>query len=413
MDERAITGVIVDAGHGGVDSGAVGNGLQEKDLNLQASKYMYDRLRELGIPAKMTRTDDEYLPKNDRIKRVKELYNDSPNTILIANHINSGGGEGAEIVYSLKNDSTLAEMALNNIGDAGQIKRKVYQRRLPENPNKDYYYILRETGNTEPILVEYGFIDSQRDAQKLKNNLNDYVEGVVKAIAEYTGYKYYPPGTTGGTDGVDTYTVKSGDTLYKISNLFGVPVSELKRLNNLTSDLLQVGQVLKLSDKTDSSNINTTKYTVQKNDTLYALASRFNTTVDELKRINNLSSNTLYIGQELLVPTTDSIEDEDYDIYVVQKGDSLWLIANNYGVTVDDLVKINNLSNLTLHVGDKLKVPVTGNSTNGSSKTYIVKSGDTLWSIARENNLTVDELKKLNNLNSNLLSVGQELIVTS
>lgn len=91
MDERAITGVIVDAGHGGVDSGAVGNGLQEKDLNLQASKYMYDRLRELGIPAKMTRTDDEYLPKNDRIKRVKELYNDSPNTILIANHINSGG----------------------------------------------------------------------------------------------------------------------------------------------------------------------------------------------------------------------------------------------------------------------------------------------------------------------------------
>ena len=93
MDERAITGVIIDAGHGGVDSGAVGNGLQEKDLNLQASKYMYERLRELGIPAKMTRTDDEYLPKNERIKRVKELYNDSPNTILIANHINSGGGE--------------------------------------------------------------------------------------------------------------------------------------------------------------------------------------------------------------------------------------------------------------------------------------------------------------------------------
>lgn len=87
-----LVGVIVDAGHGGMDSGAIGNGLQEKDLNLQASTYMYNRLRELGIPAKMTRAEDEYLPKNERIARVKELYNNSPNTILIANHINSGGG---------------------------------------------------------------------------------------------------------------------------------------------------------------------------------------------------------------------------------------------------------------------------------------------------------------------------------
>lgn len=86
-----FVGVIVDAGHGGVDSGAVANGLEEKDLNLQAAKYMYERLRELGIPAKMTRTDDEYLPKNDRIARVKQLYNNSPNTILVANHINAGG----------------------------------------------------------------------------------------------------------------------------------------------------------------------------------------------------------------------------------------------------------------------------------------------------------------------------------
>lgn len=88
-----LVGVIVDAGHGGMDSGAIGNGLQEKDLNLQASTYMYNRLRELGIPAKMTRDEDEYLPKNDRIKKVKELYNNSPNTILVANHINSGGAE--------------------------------------------------------------------------------------------------------------------------------------------------------------------------------------------------------------------------------------------------------------------------------------------------------------------------------
>ena len=85
--------VIVDAGHGGVDSGAVGNNLQEKNLNLQAAKYMYQRLQELGIPVKMTRVDDEYLPKDKRIQRVRELSNNNPNTLLISNHINAGGSD--------------------------------------------------------------------------------------------------------------------------------------------------------------------------------------------------------------------------------------------------------------------------------------------------------------------------------
>ena len=116
--------VIVDAGHGGVDSGAVGNNLQEKNLNLQAAKYMYQRLQELGIPVKMTRVDDEYLPKDKRIQRVRELSNNNPNTLLISNHINAGGGEGAEIVYALRNSPTLAQMAIDNIGAAGQKKEK-------------------------------------------------------------------------------------------------------------------------------------------------------------------------------------------------------------------------------------------------------------------------------------------------
>lgn len=92
-----IVGIIVDAGHGGMDSGAVGNGLFEKDLNLQAALYIYKRLQELGIPAKLTRDDDSYLPKDERIKKVKELYNNSPNTILISNHINAGGAEGQSV----------------------------------------------------------------------------------------------------------------------------------------------------------------------------------------------------------------------------------------------------------------------------------------------------------------------------
>ena len=179
--------IIIDAGHGGIDGGASGNGLIEKDLNLRASNYMYNRFKELGIPVKMTRTDDEYLPKTERVERVKGLYNDDSNVILISNHINAGGGEGAEVVYSLKNEPTLAQSVLDNIGKAGQIKRKIYQRRLPENPNKDYYYILRETGNLEPILIEYGFLSSEYDRKRLLNYkyLHKLAIIIKKGLSEY------------------------------------------------------------------------------------------------------------------------------------------------------------------------------------------------------------------------------------
>lgn len=80
-----------DTCHGGNDPGAIGNNLQEKDLNLRAAQYMYKRLQELDIPSVIIRDSDETLSKNDRIKRVIDAYDNSPNTILISNHINAGG----------------------------------------------------------------------------------------------------------------------------------------------------------------------------------------------------------------------------------------------------------------------------------------------------------------------------------
>ena len=67
--------------------------MKEKDLTLEAAKYMFNRLEDLGINAVMTRTDDEYLPKRDRINRILSLYNNDPNTLIISNHINAGGSD--------------------------------------------------------------------------------------------------------------------------------------------------------------------------------------------------------------------------------------------------------------------------------------------------------------------------------
>lgn len=394
--------VIVDAGHGGIDSGAVGNGLKEKDLTLQAAIYMYNRLEELGIRAVMTRTDDEYLPKADRVKRIMSLYNNNPNTLIVSNHINAGGAEGVEIVYSINSDSTLANMLLDNIGEAGQIKRKAYQRRLPENPNKDYYYIIRETGNAESVLVEYGFIDNTKDAYKLQNNLDNLVEGAVKAIAEYLGVPYTKPGIT--VNDQDTYTVKKGDTLYSISKNQNIPIDTIIKLNNLTSSNLEIGQQLKLkSDSNNSSNKN--QYIVQRGDTLYSLALKYNTTVDKLRKLNNLNTNTLTIGQILVLPIENDID--EYDIYVVKKGDSLWSISRKFNIDINDLIELNNLKDLTLQMNQSILVPKQ--QENIETDLYIVKKGDTLWSISNKLNIPVQTLKELNNLNSNLLNVNQQL----
>ena len=312
-------------------------------------------------------------------------------------------------------------MALDNIGEAGQIKRKIYQRRLPENPSKDYYYIIRETGNTEPLLIEYGFIDNENDAKKLRNNLEQYVEAVVKAIADYIGYDYFPPSLQN-----NYYIVKAGDTLYSIARQFNTTVSNLKQANNLTSDMLTIGMQLLIPSQNETE---VTTYIVKRGDTLYSISSKFNTTVNKIKELNNLDTNTLSIGQTLLIPSTlppnideppippidepnlPPIEEpsiQETEIYIVKRGDSLWSIAKNYNTTVDELIRLNNLSTINLQIGDQLLVPKQNNSEN---KIYIVKKGDTLWSIAKNNNISVDRLKEINSLTSNLLSVGQELLL--
>jgi cell wall hydrolase sleB len=402
---RAVRKVIIDPGHGGTDAGATGNNLLEKDYNLLISKYMYDRFKELGIPVAITRDSDTTLSPTDRVNTILNKFGNSSDVILISNHVNSGGGEGAEVIYALRNRDTLAKNILNNIGTTGQETRKYYQRRLPSDTSKDYYFIHRNTGNLEPLIVEYGFIDNTKDVEFLKENYEELAEAVISAVANYIGVPYKPP------EGLitNTYVVQKGDTLYSIANKLGTTVSELKKENNLTSNTLQIGEVLRIPTKEiyeEEENI----YIVKKGDSLYSIANKYNTTIDELKRINNLTSNILSIGQVLKLPSdkASAVENEENTIsYTVQKGDSLYSIARKYDTTIDRIKKLNNLTTNLLSIGQVLLIPTDTNL----ETTYTVQKGDSLYSIAKKYDTTVDRLKQLNNLSSNLLSIGQILIV--
>ena len=269
--------IVIDAGHGGSDKGASGNGMFESDYTLLISKYMKDRFDELGIPATLTRSSDETLTPTDRVNRILNAYGNNPSVLVISNHLNAGGGEGSEVIYALRNNDRLAKSILDGLSSAGQPVRKVYQRRLPNDPTKDYYFIHRNTGSTEPLIIEYGFIDNQNDANRIKNNYKKYAEEVVKTIADYKGFTYTPPRVS------EEYIVQRGDTLWNISKKLDTTVDELKKLNNLNSNLLFVGQVLKVPSYESATDTNVT-YIVKKGDTLYSIASRFNTTVNSFKK---------------------------------------------------------------------------------------------------------------------------------
>ena len=148
----------------------------------------------------------------------------------------------------------------------------------------------------------------------------------------------------------DTYKVVSGDTLYGIAKRFNTTVDALKSLNNLTSDVLRIGQILKIPKNGQDEYI---KYTVKSGDTLYGIAKKYNTTVSVLKSLNNLTSDILRIGQILNIPISDN-----YINYVVMQGDTLYGIALRYNTSVNTLMSLNNLTSDLLRIGQVLKIPV-------------------------------------------------------
>lgn len=363
---------------------------------------MYDRFNELGIPVKLTRSEDETLSKSERVSRILNAFGNSEDVIVISNHINAGGGDGAEVIYALRNDETLAKSILSNIAKEGQNIRSYYQRRLPSDPTKDYYFIHRETGKTQPLLVEYGFIDSPKDdITQLQNNLENYVEAVIKSIADYINVSYTEPGIS-----ENTYIVKKGDSLYSIANKFNISVEELKNANGISGNLINVGQSLIIPISEQITPGDYIVYTVKRNDNLWNIANTYGVSVNDIIDYNNLGTTILQIGQQLLIPKVIENQGEDQITYIVKSGDSLWSISKKYNTSVNELKQINNLNSNMLSIGQQLIIPETSNY-----ETYTVKSGDSLWKIAQNYDVNINDLINLNNLTTTILQIGQQLLI--
>ena len=424
--------------------------IEGSDNNLiEVSRTIYQQLLNQGYNSIL-------LENNQSItNKVNLINNTNGEVIVISNRINVNSDEGSEIIYSLKDTDELATLIENNLSNYSNVL-KFYQQRLPSDTSMDYYQIIRETPNAETLIISY----NQNDLIN-KTNQTNLINSIVNGITSYikksniyvvqSGDSLYSiaqklgvslqdlieindltntnlsigqeliipekdvivvPPTITPDNNQNTYTVSSGDSLYSIARRFNITVNEIKRLNNLTSNNLSIGQVLRIpSSSTDTGNSNVTTYTVSSGDSLYSIARRFNTTVDDIKKLNNLTSNNLSIGQVLKIPnSSNDTGNNNITTYTVSSGDSLYSIARRFNTTVDNIKRFNNLTSNNLSIGQVLRIPSSSNDTgNNNVTTYTVSSGDSLYSIARRFNTNVDDIKRLNNLTNNNLSIGQVL----
>lgn len=186
--------IEIDAGHGGSDPGASGNGIVEKIYTLMISLYQYKRFCELGIPVTLTRDSDITLENVNRSSKIKN----SGAKYCISNHLNaatSTSAQGVEVIHSIHNDGKLAKAIVDALSNEGIPKRAtpVYSKTLPSNAKQDYYYIHRWTGSVQVNIIEYDFITNTQGAKRIKENWERYAETVVRVYCNFLGYKYKPP----------------------------------------------------------------------------------------------------------------------------------------------------------------------------------------------------------------------------
>ncbi|MGM0126161.1 hypothetical protein IGI37_003562 [Enterococcus sp. AZ194] len=350
--------------------------------------------------------------------------------------------------------------------------------------NTSQTYTVKSGDSIWAISNKYGISMSQ--LRSWNNIKNDFIypgqKLIVKKGASGSNSNNTNSGSSGSTNNSSnnssgtsqTYTVKSGDSVWAISNKYGITMDQLRSWNNIKNDFIYPGQKLtvkKGSANSNSSSNNTNNsssnngssnsssnnssagtsqtYTVKSGDSVWAISNKYGITMSQLRSWNNIKNDFIYPGQKLVVKGGSSTSNDagstgssnnsnnssnantntgnsssESKYYTVKSGDSVWGISKTHGISMSDFRSWNNIKNDFIYPGQKVIISKTGgtstntntaesnaasNNTTTNADTYQVKSGDTLWTIAKKHGLSVDKIKSLNKLSSDMIYVGQKL----
>lgn len=259
-----MTKVYIDAGHGGTDPGAVGNGLKEKDLTLKISLYTRDYLLNnyKGVQVRLSRTTDKTLSLTQRTNDANSWKANS----LVSVHINAAGSSATgyeDFIYN----GTVSQNTRNLQNAIHEEMKKVFSGFTNRGKKRANFHMLRQS-NAPAVLPEFLFITNKKDADFLRKDSNLKLIGKNLAIALAKHHKLSKKTTTTTSKpstGTGEYVVKSGDTLWGIANKHGVTVDALKKANGLKSDTIQVGTKLTIPKSgTTTTAKPKTKYVIPK-----------------------------------------------------------------------------------------------------------------------------------------------------
>lgn len=402
--------IVIDPGHGGEDPGSIGPSRKyEKNATLSISRKLAAQLNAVpGIKTRMTRNADYFVNLNRRVAIARE----NEAHLFISIHADAfttpqprGGSvfvlntrrANTEISRWIENKEKQSEL-LGGSGAAftGNIDDKNVNQTLLDlqfsHSQKEGYKlattILSEMGkvaklhNSKPIntslavlrspqipsvLVETGFISNPTEEKLLfqRSHQDKLARAVTKAVVKYL--KANPPegiilsNATSSTGSVSQHKVSRGESLSVIASKYGTSTQTLMKFNNLKSSSLAIGQVLKIPSSASGSSSSsavktkTITHTVKSGEYLGKIASRYKVRVADIKRENRLKSETLKVGQKLRI--TVEVKDVPLRKHKVARGDYLGKIASKYGVSVDSIRKANNLRSDGLAVGQVLIIP--------------------------------------------------------
>lgn len=230
---------------------------------------------------------------------------------------------------------------------------------------------------------------------------------------------------SGNNSDITYHKIRKGDTIGQIAEKYHVSVAQLKKWNNLSSNKIIAGKTLKVyspvqHNYTTTKNTSTKKgaaitHTIKKGDTIWQLASQYNVSVEDIRSWNDLTSNKIVAGKTLKIypnKTKTVVQKNEnkitgYTYHTIGRGETLSQIAEKYHVSVSSIKEWNNINGNKIIAGKQLKIK-TGR-TKDSNKYHVVSRGESLYSIAKKYNTTITRLKSLNKLSTSKIQAGQKL----